>query len=336
MDKQKLQKQATKNKNNSESSLVTKHLVKRKIFQDYANLFNSIIEKNVNSNFAEILGKVNGNVFITYDSTEKLIFFNEISNENTPFYKLFNSIAPIRLNDKGQFFHFFSNPKWVFNDLLRKKTIQATSLSSLSSNDFTEYIEFFKRINSKYIFEKTFEKDKQNRYVLCFTKNWRNERFWEEYADSHKGVCVGFRFIKKNNELNGVHFRDVYYDSGYDFEFINELRYEFIKTFGKELFLYGGSRFANFYKRDKFKWEDETRLLIDTNVNDNSVFSNKLDDIGKKHSDKGRNYFEFNVNNMLFKLEVSEIIVGKNSNINIDKLKTNDLYKTINIWKNRI
>ena len=28
--------------------------------------------------------------------------------------------------------------------------------------------------------------------VLCFTRDWRNPLLWSHYADSHKGICLGF------------------------------------------------------------------------------------------------------------------------------------------------
>ena len=28
--------------------------------------------------------------------------------------------------------------------------------------------------------------------LLCFTKSWRNPLLWSHYADSHKGICLGF------------------------------------------------------------------------------------------------------------------------------------------------
>ena len=28
--------------------------------------------------------------------------------------------------------------------------------------------------------------------LLCFTKHWRNPVLWSHYADTHRGLCLGF------------------------------------------------------------------------------------------------------------------------------------------------
>lgn len=336
---------------------IKKYLKERKLCAD---LFNSIIEKECNENFKKQIGIIKENEFNLHIS-DKLIHIGTNWDKN-PIYKLFYYLAKNRYKDEGQFYHFFAKPEWVFSkskpnfqknrkstikqNLINNNTIQATSLHSLSSNDHTEYSEFFKRIDVKYIMDKNFDADKKNKYVFCFTKNWRTERFWREYADDYKGVCVGFRFIVKKNSpqfnetgIDGILIRDVYYDSGYDFEFINKLRYEFLKHFNKELFLSGSSRFALFYKREKFKWEDETRLLINTSVS-NKIFKNNL--VGKEEfygeNDQKRFFFNLNTDNCLFKLEITEIIIGKNADLDITELKNVCFSKNINarIWRNEI
>jgi hypothetical protein len=304
-------------------------------------LYNLVIEKECNKEFRNILKNIDIIV-----SRGKIISLGTGSN---PIYELFHHIAPYRINDDSIFYHFFKKPEYILkengteqkNDLLTDKIIQMTSLTCLSEEDAVEYSHFLKRIDSKYFKTEDFNEDKRNQYVFCLTRNWRKEeeKFWEQYGGQHKGVCVGFKFLKnegspqfKKNGLNGIAFRDVYYDSdngyNYNLKFINILNKELLKKFGKELFLYGAIEFAKFYKRESCEWENETRLLINTTKIRNkgvSLFANNLNEIGEekieKKDGKERYYFKLKTNNCLFSLEIVEIIIGKKAVMNKEHIE---------------
>lgn len=44
----------------------------------------------------------------------------------------------------------------------------------------------------RHAFEKMKRKMAEDRGVVCFSKNWRNPLLWSHYADSHRGVALGF------------------------------------------------------------------------------------------------------------------------------------------------
>ena len=317
--------------------------------KEITELYNSVIEKECKKEFRNILKNI-GIIVIR----KEIISLGTGSN---PIYELFHRIAPYRINEDSIFYHFFKKPEYIIkengtkqkNDLLTDKIIQMTSLTSLSKEDAEEYSHFLKRIDSKFLGAEDFKEDKRSQYVFCLSRNWRKEKekFWEQYGGQHKGVCVGFRFKKKEdspqfreNGLNGIAFRDVYYDSdndsNYNLKFINIFKKKLLKKFGKEPLLYGAIEFAKFYKRESCEWENETRLLINTTKKQKgvSLFGNNLNEIGEekieKKDGKDRYYFKLKTKNCLFSLEIVEIIIGKKAGVNkeyIGKICSNQAIK---------
>jgi len=256
------------------------------------------------------------------------------SNDN-PISKAFNKTATNRLNDKGQFFHFKSYN--IAKVIVDNQSIQISNLLSNEQNDFAEYSEFFKRLG---LFHQLMPKDyctqlqtqkfnpssiskmdeqRENILILCFSKEGHKEEFWTGYADNDTGVCLSFRLKDYvESKITNYDFRDVCYDKGYRFDFINHINYQFRKEFNRQLFVEGISKFSKFYKRGKYEWENETRLSFDY---DDSVFGlgkslNKIFPIQQDKSTK-RKYIELplegnNIVNPFFTLTIDEIICGKN------------------------
>ena len=109
-----------------------------------------------------------------------------------------------------------------------------------------------------------------------------------------------------------VEFRDVTYDTGYLFDFINEIHYWFIREFEKQPFIEGVLKFARFYKRAKYSWEDESRISFGYNCDTYPSICRAFPI--QKDMDNGkitREYIKVPLRNDYFTLEVDEIICGK-------------------------
>ncbi len=261
------------------------------------------------------------------------------SNDN-PITKIFDQSTHNRIFDRGQFFHFKSFERGKL--ILRNKSIQISNLLSNEENDFAEYSEFFKRIG---LFYQLLPKDyckfgtqgkfslssksiideaRGNIMILCFTKDGHNELFWKNYADDDKGICLVLRFTQlASYRIHLYTFRDVCYDDGYQFDFINDINYHLAKSFGRQLFLEGCSKFSKFYKRGKYSWENESRLVLDY---DFSLLGyghelNKLSPIQEDVA-KGRKYIEMPLiakegdnilfdENPFFTLIIDEVVCGR-------------------------
>ncbi len=154
--------------------------------------------------------------------------------------------------------------------------------------------------------------------MLCFTQDNHNERFWDQYADKDTGVAIGFKFSGFNLETRSFYdFRDVFYDKGYSFDFLNAINYNLRKEIGKILLAEGLVKFSKFYKRAKYNWENETRLCFhydDGLLGHRQVLEKKMPietDLAT-----GRNYIELPLNghvkaNPFFDLQINEVVCGK-------------------------
>jgi hypothetical protein len=257
------------------------------------------------------------------------------SNLN-PVTKAFNETAQNRIADKGQFFHFKSTR--IALDIISNRCIQVSNLLSNDKNDFSEYSEFFKRLG---LFHKLIPNDycqqlntkhfnpasksqmdelRDNIMILCFTKEAHNEKFWKCYAKNDTGVCISFRFLNfDQNKLLYFDFRDVCYDDGYRFDFINHINYHFRKEFDRQLVVEGITKFSKFYKRGKYDWENEARLCFHYDFTSSSKLGDYLSKNFPIEKEPGTNrkYIKLplkgnDIQNPLFTLTVDEVICGKN------------------------
>jgi hypothetical protein len=277
--------------------------------------------------------------------TGNLITFNP---DKDPFGKMLGRIAPSRIIDKGQFFHFKNFN--IAKNIISKKTIQVSNLFSNHQNDFAEYSEFFQRLGLiKNLIPKDFyerpenvtsrsnrpiDDDRDNMMILCFSKEGHKERFWKEYAKEDTGVCLVFRFLSFTEEAHHTYdFRDVAYDHGYRFEFLNKINHLFSQDFQKLLFVDGITRFARCYKRGQYEWENETRLIFDYGGD----YKDYLPTLFPVQQDGMRKYIEIPLGkNDLFELIIDEVIVGKNvPDKDFDELKRllSTEFPSAFIWK---
>ena len=206
---------------------------------------------------------------------------NVIQFEKTknPINKLFKQLTKNRYKDYGQFHHF---KKFEFAlNIIKNRSVQVSSLFSNDANDFAEYTELFKRLGMFHpLLSKDFQKkawennidpndetpsdsDRRHIFVMCFTQDNHNEKFWKNYANNDHGVAIGFRISDYQEEARKLYdFRDVFYDTGYSFDFFNAINYKIRKEFNKIIFAEGLIMFSKFYKRAKYNWENETRLCF--------------------------------------------------------------------------
>ncbi len=183
--------------------------------------------------------------------------------------------------------------------------------------DKAEFSEFLKVAGYKNNgTDNTIDDEKKRFFILCFTKNYKEPKFWSKYAQDDTGVCFSLRLKHKMDNENRYQcqFRDVFYDNGSEFNFVKDLRSECHKFFNKELFIDGVTKFAQFYKRSCYSWEDEARISINIDPKNNALVLNQKLAIEKEINNKGeltREYITINFDNDFFKLEIDEIICGK-------------------------
>lgn len=262
-----------------------------------------------------------------------LIQWND--SNNNPITKAFSLTSQNRITDKGQFFHFKSLD--IAKLIISNKSVQVSNLLSNQANDFAEYSEFYKRLGlfhqlipTDYCQQKqtnTFnpasrspmDEERENILILCFAKEGHKENFWENYAVNDSGVCLVFRLLNFDPQYATLYnFRDVCYDNGYRFDFINHINYHFLKEFGKQIMINGGVKFSKFYKRGKYEWENESRLVFHYNF-DFGGYGDDLQRVFPLQTDPvtQRKYINLPLQgnatpNPYFTLTIDEVICGKN------------------------
>ena len=281
-------------------------------------------------------------------------------SNNNPLARAFNQTALNRINDQGQFFHFKSYN--IALSIISNKSIQASNLLSNDKNDFAEYSEFFKRLGlfhslipmdycdqlatKKYnpASKSPMDEERENIMILCFSKEGHKEKFWTSYANNDLGVCLVFRFLSYDpDQIDNYSFRDICYDDGYKFDFINHINYHLLREFGRQILIEGVTKFSKFYKRAKYEWENETRLSFHyTKV---FGFDKWLDKIFPRQTDptSGRIYINLPLEgnstpNPFFTLTIDEVICGKNvSSAEYASLQTalTANFPNANIWQRK-
>jgi hypothetical protein len=263
-------------------------------------------------------------IFTSSDPNDRLIVFTQDirTDGRNPFLEIFKKISKNRNGEEKDYYHFKNISRAL--EILDSKLIQINNLSSNEYNDFSEFSEFFNRIDAYNILvskdfdgnisvfgESESDRIRRNILIFCLSNDFTNQRFWNEYASNENGLCLKFHFSNfKSQDL--YNFRDVFYDKGYDVEFIKHINYYIKLELSHFVATSGLHRFAQFYKRDKYRYECETRLTIDTNN------PNRFKGVGLEIKNSGRrNYMELPIIdnatiNPLFDIKLMEIISGNN------------------------
>ncbi len=303
--------------------------------------------------------KVNWNDF-RYDENNKYIrwqpkilksdgfFITEYGGDNDKFQKYLFSLIKNRKKDNGIFYHFIKF-KHVLT-LLKKKELQLSSLNYYCKSDPFEYYEFIKRYSNIENLNFDYLKQRKDKYFMfCLTDSYRNQYLWDNYGGKENGVSLGIRFnnFMENEQLNNnFHFKDVYYDDGYDFEFINEIQFYLKNEMNKQLLLSGIDDFSIFYKRCRFSQEKEIRLCFDYYLyetrrewfkKNGHVLPEelKLDEKYKIFKYKYRDYIKIPLKNEFYEIQISDIICGKNISEDQFKVLTSLKNKETLIWRRK-
>jgi hypothetical protein len=272
---------------------------------------------------------------------------------------VYKSLSADRLQDQGVFYWFKPYERAV--EIINENRVHLLSLEKQDLNDHSEALEFVQRYEYFPYSDRYYKnnvimgKDKFGG-IACFTKNFRNQRFWNDYAKSDMGIAFGVRFYFKNDPFfqgyQPFTLRDVFYDTGYDLDFLNELRYLIFRKY--DVILSTIPNEINWmryhYKRDKYRWENETRLSFDweeySHISGLFIKEDGLNIFERMEThgiethwiDKSRPDFltKIHFDNPFFKLEINEIICGANvTDYQIDELRklTNG---EVHVWRRDI
>ena len=256
---------------------------------------------------------------------------------------LTNTIVKNRKLDSNTFYHYI--PLEFGLNIFERNELQFSSLSSLTKNDSAEYSEFLKLYSHNPAFNGSHISAAKNKiFIFCLTNKFDNQKFWNEYFKDTPGLCIGFKFEKADERLLGFYeFLDVLYDDTNNFDFINYIQEELHQKYCKRLFIGGINRIARHYKRTKYAWERETRLIFDFLENNklhqtsffNGIMGTNLETYLQPEFDKenNRHYMRIKFNNPFFKIKICEIICGKKvDDKHIDEIKSlvpND----VKVWR---
>lgn len=268
----------------------------------------AVINKHVmSSKFHDSLGDVTAKdmVWIKWNNNNSISF---VAGQENWITRLHNLIAPMQ-NETTALYHFKSAE--IGLKILSTKLIQLSALSDKYFNDYAELTEYHNRYGNDGMFPNHQLNDyKYFVYILCMTKDKLNQYFWKDFNNHSDKIC--FKFIVSTTlDHQSIQFKDVFYDSGYDLDFLNEIRHEIKKKFGLTIkFQSLRSAWAPyFYKREKFKVEAESRLAINY-----FHLPKDLKNIKLIKGSEERYFIELPFENEFFSLKIEEVTVSSTLN----------------------
>ena len=175
---------------------------------------------------------------------------------------------------------FYKKAKRIY-EIVDDDILPFSALCINEENDYGEYSECMMHLG----YHKAFypdpqgippiKHDKENNFIFCTTNTFNLARHWDEYADKSRGACINISFdfsnynaLLQNSQLPiyiyfALTFGRVFYDHGYDFDFFKEVVERIQLNYEASLTFEGSKKMAMLYKRDKYRWEDESRIAID-------------------------------------------------------------------------
>ena len=277
--------------------------------QRMAGIVNSILE---GSEFAPVVGTLQLDDFSEVDRGKFVWLKSTISDGRDTLLKAFSSTArDRRQEDQVRFYHFLKYDYALKS--VKEKALQFTAMKYFEANDDAEYSEFLRlcgysedRIDGDKI-----DDYKRKLFVLCLTSKSEIERFWTEYAACDKGVCLCLRLSKVDvNTAEYWDLRDVVYDDGQHFSFIKSIRDAFRQEFDRELIIDGVDKFARFYKRRKYDWENETRITFNYMSYQQLVNEFPIEESKDAQGQVVREFIAVPFKNQFYTLSLDEIICG--------------------------
>ena len=282
----------------------------------------------VNKHIAEFT-KVDSSIItsdIDFTKAGQLLSLNNLDI----FFKVFNIKVPSLKNSTKSFFHYKRFDRAY--EFVEKDFIRLSALSNFrnvnNGDDIKEYEHFFDvaKIGTNQSFV---DQQKDNYFIFCLTEDNCTERFWKEYADDKKGLCLELEIIDKQSPMFDLN--KICYDDGLEFQFFADMQNEIHSTFGKYLLTQGLSKFAAFYKRktkedgsEGFAWERETRLLVNW-----GMYANQLKDFSFENYN-GYKSLQIPFDNSLFSINLKSVTLGENLTPD-QKQKIENLLKQKNI-----
>ncbi len=116
---------------------------------------------------------------------------------------------------------FFNDPYDCFTSLIGFENMSDQYISDLINKYYSNLNrikrrelerDFNNRARSgmQELFEKEFiVKEKARKGIVCFTQDFKNLLMWSQYADSHKGICIGFNLKKLYLDLRTKPLDDI-------------------------------------------------------------------------------------------------------------------------------
>lgn len=228
------------------------------------------------------------------------------------FIRYLNALPKDRITNNGSFFRFIEDADRL-TEILTTKKFRIYNLNAQEDNDFAEYTEMYRRLGHDT--NERIEEARRDTYILCLAKEMHNERMWCEYTKNH-GVSFRVKIHKKATQPLQWSFKDIYYDSGYDLDFYQEARFR-VQRFAQYLMIPQISGLCHFYKRDKYRWENESRISIKDIpggiLPHNAIFANACHNHFEMHKGANdHNYILADLDNVLFEMRIEEVYFERN------------------------
>ena len=194
--------------------------------------------------------------------TKELIFtppkyFNDINE--------FSPTIDKKISKRTFFKHIYSNKEFMeelhvnVNNPNKKPFPDLYSSIKNSKKNRDKYIDFIHRANIE-LELRFMEIMNRSVGVICFSEIMDSPLMWAHYADSHKGICLGFEvdLIKTKSEINTIHHMKVFYNK-------NKVKlpvyFGFLEEDQRQMYY----KYISFRKDILWKYEKEYRFLTDLN-----------------------------------------------------------------------
>jgi hypothetical protein len=177
--------------------------------------------------------------------------------ERNPLRLYLDKCAPSYVGSTLPLYHFKSIPRII--EVVNSGKIKLFNMHAQSENDNSELFEFYKRLGT-FNFPEILTA-KNNTFILSLTEHANSEEMWETFGLKDEGACLEVQFdIGTKHKCYDI--RNVFYDSGYDIDFISDAIFDLYST--KKLFMTvpGHHFFSQYYKRDRYRNEREVRLSL--------------------------------------------------------------------------
>jgi hypothetical protein len=231
---------------------------------------------------------------------------------NNPLKKHLGSLMPDKKGATKSIYYRYFSPERLC-DVLKTDNIQMSSMKSNYKNDDREYIEYFDILNSN-INKVKVDSFRDSTYILCFSDSYTDKRIWKEYTNN-EGVCIEAEITPLQSIDSWIwEFRSVFYGTGNEFAFLKSIIQHFKSTYNIDI-VFPTHKFAQFFKRNTYSWENETRICIQEEdlsywkVNFDNLFSH-FPKKQQNHCWGIRNYIDVPLDNYLFNLSIKKVFLG--------------------------